>query len=372
MEPKSLTARVDTRIATELDRRLVDRLTAGGGRSRRVARAGAFLMATGVHLTAIGLLALGVALLVLGDNWVQRLLAVPALLPPVALLLTRRSEETLEQVDASAAPEFTALLGELAEALGSVPPTYVAVDGDINASAERRGLRARRLVIGAPLWAALGPQGRIALLGHELGHFANRDVVHGRYVWWSMRSLYRWIDLVTPDGLVSTEGRTPVFATIITAPVRIPLVGYLELMWKVNAAASRHDELRADTAAAALAGTPGAVELLETLLLVDIIDVAANRAAVDARRPDLAVEIRAKIDGVSEAARRALPTKGDESSVDRSHPRTVDRLRLQESLPAETPRFVLDEARWAAIDAELKPMTDASLKRMADGYRYVW
>jgi len=372
VEPKSLRERVDVRIATELDRRLVDRLAAGGGRSRRVARVGAFLMATGVHLATIGLLALGLVLLVLGDNWVQRLLAIPALLPPAVLLIPRRSDETLEQVVPAAAPEFTALLGELTEALGSAPPTYVAIDADINASAERRGIRERRLVLGAPLWAALGPQGRIALLGHELGHFANGDVVHGRYVWWSTRSLYRWIDLVTPDGLISTEGRIPVFATIITAPIRLPLIGYLGLMWKVNAAASRHDELRADTASAALAGTPGAVECLETLLLVDIIDVAANRAAVDARRPDLAVEIRAKIDGVSEAARRALPTKGDESSVDRSHPRTEVRLRLQESLPEVPPRFVLDEARWAAIDAELRPMMDASLKRMADGYRYIW
>src|SRR6478752_1254574 len=134
VEPNSLRDRVDIRIATELDRRLVDRLAAGSGRSRRVARAGAFLLATGVHVATIGLLALGFALLVLGDNWVQRLMAVLVLLPPAALLLPRRSEETLDQVDASAAPEFTALLGELAGALDCAAPTYVAIDADINAS----------------------------------------------------------------------------------------------------------------------------------------------------------------------------------------------------------------------------------------------
>jgi Zn-dependent protease with chaperone function len=372
VEPESLRARVDNRIASELDRRLVDRLVAGGGRSRRTARAGSFLMATGVHVAAIAVVAVGLSIVVLGDNWVQRVLGGVLLLPGVVLVLPRRSDETLDQVVPEAAPQFTALLRELTAALGTPPPTYVAIDSDINASAERRGLRQRRLVIGAPLWAALSPQGRIALLGHELGHFSNRDVVHGRYVWWAMRTLFLWIDMVTPHGLVSTEGRVPIFATIMTGPIRLPLVGYLELMWKVNAGASRHDELRADSAAAALAGTPGTIECLETLLLIDTIDVAANRAAVNAQRPDLAAEIRSQVDNVSEAARRALPTTGDESSVDRSHPRTVDRLRLQETVAPAAPLVVLDEARWAAIDAELKPLLDKAFKRMADGYRYVW
>ncbi|WP_028645304.1 M48 family metallopeptidase [Nocardioides sp. URHA0020] len=371
MERQSFRDRVDTRIATQLDRRLVDRLVDGGGRSRRMARAGSFVMATAVHVATFALVALGVGLVLLGDNWVQRALGIVVLLPPGVLLLPRRSEDAVELVvDPQAAPRLTALLAELAAALRTEPPTYVAICGDINAYAERRGLRQRRLVVGAPLWAALSHQGRIALLGHELGHFSNRDVVHGRYVWWAIRTLARWIELVTPDGLVSTEGRTPVFATIVTAPVRLPLVGYLELVWKVNAAASRHDELRADAASSALAGTPGALESLETILLADVIDVAANRAAVDPQRPDLAVEIRSRIAGVSETARRAIPHGNDTSSVDRTHPSTADRLRLQESLPAVSPLVHLDDAEWSAIDAELRPMMDAALKRMADDYRF--
>jgi Zn-dependent protease with chaperone function len=371
VEPMTMRARVDTRLATELDRRLVDRFVDTGGQVRRRARVASFLMATVVHLAVVALVALGGWLVVLGDNWVQRVLGLVVLLP-VAALVPGRSRERLEHVTPEAAPELTALLRDLSEALGTRPPTYVGMNEDINAYAARRGLRERRLVIGAPLWAALGPQGRIALLGHELGHFSGRDVVHGRYVWWASWTLSAWTDLVTPHGLVSTEGRTPVFATVATAPLRLPLVVYLRMMTVVNAAASRHDELRADTAATVLAGTAGVVETLEASLLADVIDVAANRAAVDPTHPDLETEIRTRIAGVGAAARRALPARGEDSRVDRTHPRTVDRLRLQESLPPAPASVVLDPARWAAIDAELRPTMSAALKRMADGYRYVW
>lgn len=372
VDGNSFRDRVDARIGSELDRRLVDRLVGTGGRARRVARVASYLMATAVYAALLCLLVAGGALLLLGDNWVQRALGVLPLLPMVALLLPRRSDEVLHEVGGEAAPTFTALLAEVAQALGTQPPTYVAVSEDINAFAGRRGLRERRLVVGAPLWAALDWPGRLALLGHELGHFSNRDVVHGRYVWWAVVTVSTWIDLLTPHGLISTEGRTPVFATLTTAPLRLPLVGYISVMWKVHAAASRHDELRADTAAAALAGTPGVVEMLESILLSDLIDVAANRAAIDPRRPDLELEIRTRIEGVSEAARRALPASGEESSVDRTHPSTIDRLRLQESLPPAPPTITMDDDRVARIEAELRPMTAAALKRTADGYRHVW
>ncbi len=364
--------RIDERIASRLDDRLVARLVGSGGTSRQLARRAAFALAGCVHLTALAVTTAGVLLAVSGDNVVQRVIGAVLLLPVVLLVLPRRSDEQLDVVDPDAAPEFTAFVGRVAAVLGTPPPTLVAFTEDINAYAARRGLRERRLVIGAPLWAALGPQARIALVGHELGHFSHRDVVHGRWTSWAVGTLTVWLDLVTPDGLVSTSGRTPLFATIVSIPIRLPLLGARELMWKVQAAASRHEELRADTAASAAAGTDGSVEALEAMLLIDVIDVAANRAAVDPARPDLAQEIRTRMAAVSPTARRALPASDDRSSVDRTHPRTVDRLRLQESLPAAAPAIALDASTWEAIDAELRPATESALKRMADSYRYVW
>ncbi|KQW43079.1 hypothetical protein ASC77_22595 [Nocardioides sp. Root1257] len=360
MDGPSLRERIDGQDATSI------------GRPRPAARVAAFVLATVIHLVTLAIAVLGGWLVELGDNWVQRTLGIVVLLPVLALVLPRRGHESHELVQPDTAPEFMSLLRELSDSLGTPAPTYVALDASINAYAANRGLRQRELVIGAPLWVALGPQARIALLGHELAHFAGRDVVHGRYVWWADRTLRCWLDLATPDGLVSTEGRLPLFATIATAPLRLPLVGYVRLMEIVHAAASRRDELRADTAGSVLAGTAGGIEMLETLLLGDVIDVAANRAAVDPGRPDLAVEIRERVLAVSESARRALPAQADGSRVDATHPSTADRLRLQESLPVRAPSVTLDQGRWATIDEELRPARDAALRRRADHYRYAW
>ncbi|GAA4713784.1 M48 family metallopeptidase [Nocardioides conyzicola] len=371
MEPTSLRARVDARIAAELDRRLVDRLVAAGGRARPAARVTSIMMATLVYLVVAALVAGGAVLIVLGDNWVQRAIGfIP--LAPVVLLVRRRPQDDIERVDPAAAPEFSALVDEVAAVLGTPAPTFIGINHDNNAYAARTGVRSRSLVIGAPMWAAYTPAARIALLGHELGHFSHRDVVHGRYVGHAVQVLWAWVYFLTPDGLVSTEGRSPVFATIVTAPFRLPLLGYLALMSKVNAAASRHSELRADIASAQVAGTAAAVESLEIDLLGDLVDVAANRAAVDPARPHLGVEIRKRIAALSSDTRRAARVDKETSRVDRTHPPTVDRLRLVESLLPVQPAIEMDDRRMAAIDAELQPLLDRGFKRMADGYRYVW
>lgn len=371
VEPKSFLARVDTRVATQLDRRLVDRLVEGGGRTRPAARVAALTLATLVYLVVIGLAGAFAALLVLGENWVQRSIGVLPLVPLV-LLVRRSSDDEVDRVDPATAPEYTALVAEVAAILGTPAPTFMGINDEFNAYAARTGLRSRVLVIGAAMWAAYTPAARVALLGHELGHFSHRDVAHGRYLGNAMRILLVWIYVLTPDGLISTEGRTPVFATIVTAPFRLPLVGYRSLMGKVNAAASRHAELRADIASALVAGTAAAVESLEVDLLSDVVDVAANRAAVDPARPDVGVEIRTKVAALSPQARRSARATNETSRVDGSHPPTVTRLRLLESLPSAPGALEIDEARMAAIDAELKPLFDAAFKRMADRYRFAW
>lgn len=370
VETKSFRARVDQRVATTWDRRAVDRLATADGRTHRSwTRGTAVVMATVVHLVVLALLAGGLGLLLLGDNLVQRILGVVVLVPAVPLLRTGRVRPDIT-LDPQTAPVFTALVAELAEGLGTRPPTMIGFNEDYNAYAARVGLRTRLLVIGAPLWAALSPQGRVALLGHELGHFSGRDVVHGRYVWRAYQTLHSWVALSTP-AYVEADGRSPLAASLVTWPLRFVSTTLLTVLDWVSSAASRHQELLADTAAAALAGTPAAIEMLEGLMISDVVDVAANRAAVDSRRPDLGAEIRARVDALTPEARRHARAEHQESRVDHTHPPSVERLRLQEALPPVTALVELDEARTTAIDEELAPLLTLALRRTADKYRYV-
>ncbi len=371
--PTAFALRLDARVAEALDKRLVDRVSTGSGRG--VARALAFALVTPVHLVGLALALAGVALLVLGSGWWDRAIAVLVL--AVAWLvrphLLHGVDPDSVRVEPASAPTYAALVAQIAELLGTRAPTELRIDTVFNAYVGNHGLRGRQLVIGAPLWAALGPQERVSLLGHEIGHLAHGDLLSSRYVGGGYRTLVRWIQLLDPAGSEVFEHDTPIMVRAVMAPPRWLVVGYLRLLDAVNAAAGRRQELYADLAATLVAGTDATVSDHELILLGESVEVVANRTAMDARRPDLREAIAERVAGYDAgqraAARRAAAE--DRRSIDATHPPTVDRLRLVESVERSLPAIVLDPARNRRIDQELAPALDEAFKRMGDAYRYV-
>jgi Zn-dependent protease with chaperone function len=371
--PSTFAQRLDARVAEALDKRLVGQVESGRRRSAlRLLTVG---LVTPVHLFSVALAVTGIALLVRGDGWWQWLMA--AFVLGVAWVtrpdvLGRASSDTV-LVDPATAPTLTALVAEVASLLGTRPPTEIRVDPGLNAYVAPRGLRGRQLVLGAPLWTALGPQARVALLGHEIGHLAHGDLLSGQYVGSVYRTLHHWIDLLDPAGSEVYEHSTPVLVRVAMAPPRWVVRGYLRLLSAVNATAGRRQELYADLASALTGGTAGAVACLETSLVADSIESAAQRAALDGRRPDLGDAILARVAGIDAAQRAAARrvASEDRRSVDDSHPPTIDRLRLIESLEPAPAGIVLDAARDRAVAEELAPALAQAFKRLGDDYRYV-
>jgi hypothetical protein len=65
------------------------------------------------------------------------------------------------------------------------------------------GLRRRRVVhIGIPLWFTLEPQPRVAVLGHEVGHFVNGDLRRSLLVGSSIDTLIELVQALTPERYV--------------------------------------------------------------------------------------------------------------------------------------------------------------------------
>ncbi|MDQ6526082.1 M48 family metalloprotease [Nocardioides sp. LHD-245] len=371
--PSAFAQRLDARVAQALDNRLVERV--GSGSRRRAARALAAVLVTPVHLLSVVLAVTGILLLVRGDGWWQWLMA--AFVLGVAWVtrpdVLGRAEPDTVLVAPPTAPALTDLVAEVAALLGTRPPSEIRVDPHLNAYVAPRGLRNRQLVLGAPLWVALSPQARVALLGHELGHLAHGDLLSGQYVGSGYRTLHRWVELLDPVGSEVFENSTPVLVQAVMAPPRWIVNGYLRLLVAVNAAASRSQELYADLASAVVAGTEGAVGCLETSLLADSVGSAAQRAALDGRRPDLGEAIAARvatIDAEQRAAARRDAAE-DRRSIDDSHPPTADRLRLIESVEPAPAGIVVDSARNGRIDRELAPGLQQAFKRLGDAYRYV-
>lgn len=369
----SFARRLDARVAEALDKRLVARVTTG--RSTRLAQAAAFVLVTPVHLLSVALATGATALVVLGGGgWWQW--AEAAFLLAVAWMTRPRiggpHEDTI-LVDLDRTPTLRALVGEVAALLGTRPPAEIRVDQDVNAYVQPRRRGGARLVLGAPLWAAYSPQARVALLGHELGHLAHGDLLRFRYVSSAHGTLLRWIELLDPLGTEVFEHDTPLLVRAFLAPPRWLVTGYLRLLWAVNAAASRRQELYADLASALAAGTAGAVDSLEVDLVQDAVDAAANRAAVDPTRPDLGQAVAQRLEAFDADQRAAARRRGagDRRSIDATHPPTVDRLRLVESVEPSAPAIVLDADRSRLIDKELAPYLDRAFKRLGDDYRFV-
>lgn len=382
MPPDTFTDRLHHRAAQAVDRRLVRSVSTDRARRVPLERGLAFVLATLVHLVTIALLGGAVALLVLSDTWFHR--GVGVLVLGVAWLVRpgflRRLPETADEVvvDTGTTPHFAALVAQVAALVGTPPPDEIRVLPVVNAYAGPRGLRARVLGLGAPLWVAESWQPRLATLAHEIGHFAHGDILRGRYVGSAYATLAEWLAMFSPDSdRASTYGETPVFATIVTAPVRYAVRGMLALFDAVNSAASRRQELLADLAAVQVAGTDAAVSSLELLLAQDLIDVTMNRTALQtAGQPPgeaMGEALLRAVAGYGPAQRAAARARGAEerSRIDASHPLTVDRLRLTESVDHAEPALEPSVEEWATIDAELAPYLTKSFATIAARYRYV-
>ncbi|MFE3638030.1 M48 family metallopeptidase [Streptomyces sp. NPDC059168] len=347
--------------------------------------------ASAVAATALALIVHGVTLaLAVGGVWcvvagwggvgvvagVVLLVLFWALAPRV-----RRPPEDRPVLFRADAPELFALVDEVARAVGTRSVHAVAVDGSINAHVMTYGARGRRLlVLGMPLWEVLTPEERIALLGHELAHYANGDTRNGLVVGTAVRTLALWHHTLQP--LPDPSGIELAVNALYVLP-RLLVRGLLVLLVRLTSRAGTRAEYLADRLAARTASTQATVGLMDRLLnthsLAVLLRSEANRAALGGSRS--AREAKARADELwalltafaasipeheYERQRRAGARRGHQ--VDATHPPTHLRracLLAGEPLPAAV---VPQHHRSERIATELAAArTDVARRLLRDG-----
>ncbi|WP_432824316.1 M48 family metallopeptidase [Dactylosporangium sp. CA-092794] len=258
------------------------------------------------------------------------------------------------EVTPAEAPELHALVAQVASAVGAQPPAIYVEEDVFNASADSYGLRRRRvLVLGLPLWNALSRQQRVALLGHELGHFVNGDPRRGLVVQPAFTALHRLSILLRPAGDHGLWARLILGAltAVLRAVLLLPRLALQILAFRDGQRA----EYRADRLAATAAGRAATVELLDLLTVLDSVAMLVKRDA-RAGRPvtawpattaGLLTEIRPQLTARREAELR------DQLSLFDSHPPNGLRAQLVQAQANESAAVVLNEAANARIDQEL-------------------
>jgi heat shock protein HtpX len=321
--------------------------------------------ARAVTLTVAVLLLLFVALLAGAGCWLI-LYDFPrfTILPGVALLglavaLRPRfggMDEEAHFLDRDEAPELWSLVDRIAAHTGAPAPHFVGLDYSLGAYTTTVGLRRRRILcLGGPLWSVLDPQERVALVGHELGHFVNGDLRRGPLTHVALTTLGRLAALTRPGGGAALNG----FVDVIIAGVqwmlaRLIMGVHLLVVWIGQRDAQRAEYL-ADEIGARAAGSAAAVRLLDVLLMQDALDTVIRREA-RARRggtawraaaADARAELAAAVPGLRQLSRR------DETSLFATHPPTGLRARMLESRPQHAAGVVLTEQQAERIDHEI-------------------
>ncbi|MFB7516686.1 M48 family metalloprotease [Streptomyces sp. NPDC056144] len=326
-------------------------------------------LAVGVHGVTLALFAGGLWLAVTGwGKGVQPVLAAFLLL--LGFLLRPRFarlakvEDRLPVLRRGDAPRLFALLDEVATSAGTTGVRAVVIDADANASVTTYGIRQDRVLrLGLGLWQTLSPQERIALLGHEFGHYAHGDTRHSLVVGNAFRSLSTWRYALAPEHADSLMGH---FVNLMTALPRLFVEGVLVLLDHLTLRASQRAEYLADTTAAHAGGSEAAARLMDRLLVADSVmaelqrEAVAARTRIGGRRGDdpaeglwerLTAHAASVPENEYERLRRVAELRGH--SVDSTHPPThLRHRRLAGGEPREA-GIVLDAARAAEIDTEL-------------------
>ncbi|MFJ7966095.1 M48 family metallopeptidase [Streptomyces sp. NPDC096324] len=373
-EKRGRLARARRAQARRHGERLLAELSAGGNLSahRDTSSLLAVALSLVVHALTLAVTAGGVWFLVTGwGGW--------GMIPGIFLLALAwslrprfdglpKDTPVLRRADA---PELFALVDEIARVAGTRGVDAIAVDNRINASVASYGVRGRRLLtLGLPLWEALTPQQRIALLGHEMGHYVNGDTRHGRVVAAAFRSLITWhyyFEPVDHEPLDDTGALTLLLNVLYVLP-RLLVRGILTLLDQLTLRATQRAEYLADRVAARTGSTEAALELMDHLLIADSAAVTLRRevnlAALSGPRRTgasadltdglwerLAADLASVPDHERDRQRRAGVLRGH--SVDDSHPPTHLRhacLLIGEPVP---PAVTTDTEREHRITGEL-------------------
>lgn len=352
------------RLAARLTRQQYAALVARSLKSTGPGFAG--LLVTGISV----LLLLGVAGLAVAGVWLLFAYPFPnlAVVGGVALIALAvalrprfgRIDGDLDVLTAQEAPELHALVREVASAVGAPMPHVIGVDGDINAYATSVGLRRRRVLgLGLPLWGALDRPARVALLGHELGHFVNGDVRRGPVTQPALTMLGNAADLFRPRGGSDSVGLLVMVGEWLGRLAswtlsRLLFAGHVVLVATALRESQRAEYL-ADEMAARAGGTAGATRLMDTLLRTDTVATVVRNAVRGGHGPDTwRVETGRALDAATDrlSLERQLTVR-EGTSLFATHPPTGLRHRMLGARPWQDPAVTLTEERAARIDAEL-------------------
>jgi Zn-dependent protease with chaperone function len=278
-----------------------------------------------------------------------------------------KADRSFNRVSRDEAPALFEIIDQAREGIGAPRVDIVEISGEFNASCARYGFRRTPvLTLGLPLWGALSPAGRQALLGHELGHLVNGDVRSLLLTQPAVTTLGRLAIIFDPKAIaggstvhsnILSDAVAAILAYTIFAPVQFVFAAGHRALLRVAARDHQRAEVYADALAVRLAGSAGAEELMRVLVLDRRVALAVLEAVrTSGPRP---VAWRAAVAEAidlpdAELIVREQATLRYQANLYADHPPTGLRRRLVRSWSAADPAYPISEALHAVADEQLQ------------------
>ncbi|NBD24597.1 M48 family metallopeptidase [Paenibacillus glycinis] len=234
------------------------------------------------------------------------------------------------------------------------------IDHRFNASYLQAGWRMKRYVtLGLPLFSILSREEKVALVGHEIAHGVNRDILSGFYTLSAYHTLLRWSDLLDPQDSGITERNLAYFVSkhVLKLLSYVPWL-LANLFIYLQFYESQKREYLADYKAAEVGGTDAAIGVGEKLYGWRTFATALHRYVMNRQTGNFFESykemINAMPDRERERIRRVELLEG--SRLHFTHPPGAYRLQfLRHHFHAGSSVSVTDE-HWAKLEEELKEL----------------
>lgn len=267
------------------------------------------------------------------------------------------------------------LADQVAEAIHAPKVDGIIIDENYNAYFTKVGLRQKRILcIGLPLFEVLEKDEKIALLAHELGHSANKDISRSFFVGTAIGTLQNWREVLDSRDLFQYN----LLFLIVSSPyilitfimvkiIDLFIYSLSHLLWRD----SQYAEYAADLKAAEISGSNAAIKLLNKLVYTDTYNNVVQKVALSSIRMNLFDELASCMKKMpkKELDRIRYLEEKLEVRLDATHPPTIFRVEYLEKKNIENKKLEVDDQLIIEIEKELNGIKAETQRILSENYR---
>jgi len=329
----------------------------------------AFFLAANVHLLTLTLFVAGIFLIAAGCPEIPLMLLGAGIC--VFAWLMRPKPGKVPVKDIASREDFPALhtlVNKVARELDGQPINNIIVNEHFNAAYGVVGWRRVPVLwIGLPLWMALRPQERLALLGHEVAHGVNGDGTRGFIVSSALNALDEWISFLRGP-LHHATTSIEVLGAYVTWIASIPFAAAQSLLAQLLWLDKQQAEYFADYLGSTISGTDAAISTLQRLRCEEHLEDVLLRNAYSTSQSGAYIlgRFRQRIGSLPEREwqRLARSSEREGARLDASHPPTAYRMGFLDTHKVAEPRMIATDSVMTAIDMELNALQERLGQRL--------